>query len=85
MTEHDLKTTSKFYQDVFLGITTFIIRLNDKDFKVGDILHLMEIDDDGNYTGNSLRRIVTYTMTKKEHPGILEKYIVMGIDKIFEG
>lgn len=52
---HELKTDTKYYQDVEKGIKTFELRWNDRDFKVGDMVVLKEVA--GQYaelTGRSL-------------------------------
>lgn len=81
MAVHELKTTSSFFQDVKKGIKPFEVRLNDRDFKKGDILRLREIDDSGSYTEDFLERKITYVMTNENHPGIHHNYIVMGLSK----
>jgi hypothetical protein len=40
---HELKTETQFYQAVEKGIKTFELRVNDRDFKVGDIVTLVEV------------------------------------------
>lgn len=81
MAIHELKTVSKYYQDVKKGIKPFEVRLNDRDFKKGDILRLREIDDSGNYTQDFIERRITYIMTNESHPGIHHNYVVMGLSK----
>lgn len=41
---HKLKTIQPFYDEVIEGIKKFEVRLNDRDFKVGDQLRLLEFD-----------------------------------------
>ena len=77
-TEHDLKTWPEYYQEVASGAKPFEYRLNDRDYKVDDVLHLREwvpalVDEEhalglsteiraGYYTGRSLRKRVTYIL-----------------------
>ena len=42
MAEHELKTWPEFYQEVVEGHKPFEYRLNDRDYRVGDVLHLRE-------------------------------------------
>lgn len=56
---HELKTWPKYFEEVFSGRKNFELRINDRDFKVGDILHLVEFDNN-QYTGRSLTKRVTY-------------------------
>lgn len=37
---HELKVSDEFEEDLFMGVKTFEIRLNDREFQVGDILIL---------------------------------------------
>lgn len=60
---HELKTLPGVFLDTFAGLKTFEIRVNDRGFKVGDILCLREWDFTAQkYTGNSLLRRVTYLL-----------------------
>ena len=74
--EHKLKTLPEFYQQVVSGNKTFEARKNDRDFKIGDVLHLQEWD--GSYTGQECHRLVTYMLTGEEF-GIKEGYCILGI------
>lgn len=51
MKVHELKTESVHYLDIKKGIKKFDLRKNDRDFRSGDILHLREIRDDGDWGG----------------------------------
>jgi hypothetical protein len=77
MTEHDLKTWPEYYDDVAQGNKPFEYRLNDRNYAVGDVLHLREwvppvADEEasgydanstgGYYTGRSLRKRITYVL-----------------------
>ena len=60
---HDLKTWPKYFIPIVTGIKTFEIRINDRDFKARDILHLQEYDPDTNkYTGQALSMQVSFIM-----------------------
>jgi hypothetical protein len=70
MTEHDLKTWPEFFQAIVENRKPFEYRLNDRDYQVGDVLHLREwvppVDDAegcaGYYTRRELRKTVTYVL-----------------------
>lgn len=70
---HELKTEMAYFQAVRDGRKLFEIRLNDRNFKVGDLLILRE---DG--TGEQLVREVTYIMSDERFlpPG----YVAMSIE-----
>ncbi|MEB7891022.1 DUF3850 domain-containing protein [Hafnia alvei] len=55
---HDLKITPDNFDPVYTGIKTAELRINDRDFKVYDVLKLREFDN-GHYTGSTVWRRVT--------------------------
>jgi hypothetical protein len=58
---HELKTWPAMFQPVFDGIKPWELRQNDRDFQVGDTLHLCEWSPDAQrYTGRSIEADVTY-------------------------
>ena len=60
---HELKTIPYYYQAVWKGVKTFEARKNDRDFRVGDLLHLREWDaTKKEYTGAELARRVTFIL-----------------------
>ena len=59
--QHELKSWPDFFHPVFTGVKNFELRNNDRKFKVGDTIILMEYDDRaGKYTGRKLRKRITY-------------------------
>ena len=73
MTTHNLKTHPPYFQEVWDERKNFEIRTNDRDFQVGDILHLQEwdpsgvapanpLDHDTRYTGRTSVRVITYIL-----------------------
>jgi hypothetical protein len=62
-TIHKLKTWPVYFQSVLDGSKPFEVRVNDRDFKVGDRLDLMEYDPDAEeYTGRHCHRFITYIL-----------------------
>ena len=45
---HELKTYPKYFQETIEGNKPFEIRKNDRDYKKGDILEMMEFKDGKN-------------------------------------
>lgn len=43
---HYLKTETEYYKAVENGVKTFDLRKNDRDYQIGDIIHLIEIVED---------------------------------------
>ncbi len=79
MKTHLLKTVQPYFDDVALGIKIFELRIDDRDFQVGDILNLQEFVK-GRITGRIVSVEVTYKLDK--HPGLKEGYCVLGIEWI---
>ena len=76
---HVLKTWPTHYGAVISGAKSFEVRKADRDFKVGDLLHLVEWDPDKEcYTGPSAIRSVTYILPGGQF-GIEAGYVVLGI------
>lgn len=59
---HDLKTTQPYFDALKNGQKRFEIRKNDRDFQVGDYLHLQEYDAEKGYTGKDLFFKVSYIL-----------------------
>jgi uncharacterized protein YqfB (UPF0267 family) len=77
MTTHEIKCYPEYYQDLVSGIKTFEVRKNDRDYQVGDVLHIYEFDGLG-YTGNHRMFQVTYILTGGRF-GIEPDYVVMAV------
>jgi len=73
MAEHSLKTLTEYFNLQAEGLKPFEIRLNDRDYQVGDVLELLDYGDWG-YTGGVLRVEVTCVVDYMQQPG----YVVMG-------
>lgn len=68
MRKHVLKSWLAFFQPIFDGTRTHELRLNDRDFKVGDVCELREFDEDAQtFTGRHCNVLIT-SMTSKELP-----------------
>lgn len=63
---HELKTHPPYFQAVYEGKKTHEVRVNDRNYRVGDILRLREYfpkeitGDEGVYTGREVHVAVTY-------------------------
>ena len=67
MTEHKLKIKSEYFSAVINKTKTAEIRCNDRNYQVGDILILNEIDSLGNFTGNNCSVIVTHVLDDNQY------------------
>ncbi len=89
---HELKTWPEPFQAVLDGRKRYEIRDNDRNYAVGDVLHLLEWDPDEDpdeaapegsrgYTGRDLRVIVTHK-TEGGRWGVRDTCCVMSIDAL---
>lgn len=94
LTQHELKLNQRFFDAVNNGIKTFEIRKYDRDYKVGDTLRLVCVDDNREVVtvpnfkegrDNVPLRIyacINYILTHEDFPaGIPEGYCVMAIKR----
>ena len=73
---HQIRLANSYFDDVANKIKTFELRKNDRGYKEGDILEMMEFTD-GKYTGRSVKALVTYIL--EDYTGIEEGYCIMAI------
>lgn len=76
---HYVKILPKYYIAVDKGIKTFEIRFNDRNYKVGDILHLQEFCG-GQYTSRELTKEICYIIDSPDY--CKEGFVVLGIKNI---
>lgn len=74
MASHNLKIHRQHFGPVQLGLKTAELRLNDRDFKVGDWLILNEWDN--GYTGQQVARKVVHISDVCD---IAEGYVLMSM------
>ena len=85
---HELKTWPEPFMDVALGRKTFEVRKNDRDYRIGDTLKLMEyMPSEDHYTGMWQLVLVTYVLRSKQIAngnqfGIEPGYCIMSITRI---
>lgn len=79
---HEIKIQSKYYKKVLTGEKTFEIRFNDRNYAVGDILKLREIENNM-YTGETIDVRIMYMLKHADFPeGIPDGYVVFSIEKL---
>jgi hypothetical protein len=80
---HSLKTWPEYYKAVESGAKNFEVRRNDRPFKVGDTLLLQEWDNiRGMYTGEEVRKEVTYILKGSKEFGVSSDFVVMGLKDV---
>lgn len=78
---HQLKLQKKWFEDKIEGRKPWELRLNDRNFAVGDYLGENEIDEDGKQTGRFVVEKITNIVYPEDVPGGLEKgYVIMTVE-----
>ena len=76
---HEIKCWPEFFNPAYLGDKPFEIRLNDRDFKVGDTILLREYDNKKDrFTGDWVFQKITYITDFKQKRG----YVVLATETI---
>ena len=71
---HQKRLGETFFEDACSNIKSFELRKNDRNYKKGDILELMEFVD-GRNTGRTVRKLVTYIL--EDYAGLEDGYCIM--------
>ena len=69
---HVLKIEPQFLNDILDGTKTFEIRKNDRDFHVGDVLRLCDLN-------RTVEAFVCYMLENAQEYGLMDGYVIMGI------
>lgn len=85
---HNLKILPEYFQAVLDGTKKFELRKADRDFKINDLLILLEINPDKDkkeetiYTGRVLSCKITYILKNVEKYGLRKGYCILSIDDV---
>ena len=71
---HQIRLGASFFEDACSNRKSFELRKNDRNYKKGDILELMEFVD-GRNTGRTVRKLVTYIL--EDYAGLEDGYCIM--------
>jgi ParB-like chromosome segregation protein Spo0J len=74
--QHEIKIATSYYDDVASGKKSFELRKNDRDYKEGDSLKMLEFKD-GKYMGNTIDADIVYML--EDYTGLAEGYCILGI------
>lgn len=84
--EHRVKTWPPFFKDALLNKKKFELRLNDRDYQVGDTLLQEEFDPElKDYTGMKRRSNIIYVMRAEDIPktwGLKDGWCILGLGEI---
>ncbi len=76
--EHELKILPQYFEEVWNENKTFEIRKDDRNYKVGDTLRLLECDN-GFYTGRECNRTISYILRGVEQYGLKEGFVILAM------
>ena len=84
---HELKILTEYLLPILKGIKRFEVRKNDRDYKVGDILHLTQFfpstrDEEAHYGSIDIAVRVTYILSNPEY--VKDDYVILGIEPLKE-
>lgn len=80
---HEIKIVASYYDDVTSGRKRFELRKNDRGYKVGDTLKMLEFEG-GKHTGRIIDADIIYML--EDCTGLEDGYCILGIDvKAFSG
>lgn len=74
---HQIRLASSYYEDVKNRIKTFELRKNDRNYRKGDFLKLMEFKE-GRNTGRMIHAEIIYIL--EDYTGLEDGYCIMGIN-----
>lgn len=80
MKVHELKTYPQYFRKTLYGKKSFEIRLNDRDFKVDDVILLREWDGT-KFTGREIRGVITYILSDK-FIGLEKGYVAISLGSL---
>lgn len=83
---HQLKTVQPYFDDIWKNGKTFEVRKNDRDFKVGDVLMLLEYEPKEacnpktkGFTGKCVTAKITYILDNPQY--CKEGYVIMAFQR----
>lgn len=75
---HELKCNRRYFEEIKKETKKFEVRKNDRKFSIGDLLALNEVNDEGEYTNESIIAKITYILSDPEY--CKEGYIIMSLE-----
>ena len=89
MQKHELKTWPEFFASLLSGEKTFELRKNDRDFRIGDQLHLREWSPETKtYSGREIIKGVRYMLSHRDGAGcaadfgLAPGYVILALSEL---
>jgi len=77
--EHELKILPEYFNEVWKKNKTFELRKDNRDYKVGETLKLLEFDGE-KYTGKEVSRTITYILKDCEQYGLKDGFVILAME-----
>ncbi len=81
MKVHELKIHPEHFREITLGLKTYEVRLNDRNFEVGDYILLREYYHE-EYQNNEIMVRIKHILADFE--GLAENYVVLGLNEVID-
>ena len=81
MQVHELKTLNPFFEDVWSGLKDFEVRKNDRNYKVGDRLKLIEHGEIRDYKPRYILKDIKYILKGGKY-GLQSDYVILGLSDV---
>ena len=83
MAAHNLKLKTEYVTEVMYGEKTFELRKNDRDFKVGDLIHFTDTEGKELICNEDNIFKITYILKDVPEYGLDKDYCIFGIKKLY--
>ena len=77
MNYHKVKTLPVYFEQVWTGTKKFEVRKNDRGYRAGDVIQLLECDPKSGYTGRSVEAIVGFVL--RDYPGLTPGFVAFSL------
>lgn len=75
---HELKILPFYFKDVATGVKSFELRKDDRNYNIGDKLHLKEWEDE-KFTGRHMTRTISYLIRSCPEYGLKDGYVILSM------
>ena len=79
---HKIKIKPEYYALLDVGIKTFELRENDRDYQVGDSIQFTIIFENGRLLEIDQKYIITYVLKDVEKYGLKKDYCIFSLKKV---
>ena len=79
---HELKIKEEYFDSILHNLKTFELRKNDRDYKVGDLIHFVNVDNSEFKYGDLFVFQITYILKDVPEYGLDKDYCILGIKKL---